>query len=1011
MSLRLDVFGGLSLSGSAPSGFAHQRRRLALFAVLAASADRGVSRDQLQAFFWPESAPDAARHALEQLLYSMRRALGESIFVGINPLNVNPSVLSSDIADFHAALERSAFEKAVALYTGPFLNGFFLTDAPEFERWVERERTRLSGSYRAALERLAAQAEVAGDPSCAVEWCRRLANEDMLSSRTALRLMRALAAAGDRAAALQHARVYETLVRQELEIAPDSEIVAYLEELRSSNGAAASPPPMRPSRVELTEQLPAAVPSTVGDATPIVVPTIQVAAVGPPSLPGTSKPPERSGSRRVMLVLAVLVPLVVAASWVAWTTRGGPDVQVARDDPTLVFVAPFRVSAADTSLRYLGEAMVDLLSAKFAGQGGPRAIDARTAISAWRRVAAQSTASADDDLRAARGAGAGRVLRGSVVGTGGGRITIDARLLSVADGSRLASTIVEGPHDSLGAVVDRLAARLIALASGVAEQHLGSLTTSSFPALAAYLAGSAAHRRGDDAAALDHFRRALDFDSTFALAALELASARGWALALMPRENSPGDAVMGALDRRQQTLGDDELFDRAMAIAWREKARLSTRDQALLDALGGGEWRRPVSASAALQRWELAAAMAPDRAETRHRMGYLLLYQGLALGLSTARARAALEFRRAAALDSGFTAPLAGLIDVAAFDRDSGTVAHVGGLYLARDSSGPISNYVRWQVAAVTQDESALVRLRTRMESFDGVALDRIQFASQMTGLELGDAARAMDLLVSRSSETLERRIALWSAHWLALNRGRPSEAHRLLRIKRELEIDDGLLWHFSLLGALFGDGDTSAATNAVRGLTRRVDPWLARLSASAPQLETLGPRSPRDTFRQPAFLLTLWRLMHGDSSGAASVLRLMRQAQDERDIVLDALLAALLDRPDAATIRTRLDSLARAGCCAPTRWVNLVLARLHEQAGDDAAALRALRRGQWFFPPWFLATYLREEGRLAARTGDRTGAIRAYRHYLALRSDPEPRLRAQADSVRREVVRLETAK
>jgi hypothetical protein len=54
------------------------------------------------------------------------------------------------------------------------------------------------------------------------------------------------------------------------------------------------------------------------------------------------------------------------------------------------------------------------------------------------------------------------------------------------------------------------------------------------------------------------------------------------------------------------------------------------------------------------------------------------------------------------------------------------------------------------------------------------------------------------------------------------------------------------------------------------------------------------------------------------------------------------------------------------------------------------------------------VATHLREEGRLAARLGDRAGAIRAYRHYLALRSDPEPRLRAARDSVRAELERLE---
>ena len=55
-----------------------------------------------------------------------------------------------------------------------------------------------------------------------------------------------------------------------------------------------------------------------------------------------------------------------------------------------------------------------------------------------------------------------------------------------------------------------------------------------------------------------------------------------------------------------------------------------------------------------------------------------------------------------------------------------------------------------------------------------------------------------------------------------------------------------------------------------------------------------------------------------------------------------------------------------------------------------------------------YLAAQLREEGRLAALTGDREGAIRAYRHYLALRNDPEPAVAAQVAAVRAELRRLE---
>jgi hypothetical protein len=53
-------------------------------------------------------------------------------------------------------------------------------------------------------------------------------------------------------------------------------------------------------------------------------------------------------------------------------------------------------------------------------------------------------------------------------------------------------------------------------------------------------------------------------------------------------------------------------------------------------------------------------------------------------------------------------------------------------------------------------------------------------------------------------------------------------------------------------------------------------------------------------------------------------------------------------------------------------------------------------------------APLLRHEGRAAELAGDTAGALRAYRHYLALRRDPDAAVRHYADSVRAAVERLE---
>ena len=81
--------------------------------------------------------------------------------VDATSVRLNPSLFSSDLWDFLAALDRGDVERAVELHEGAFLEGFALPELPEFTRWIEEERADRS-PLRDALEAAAARASVKG---------------------------------------------------------------------------------------------------------------------------------------------------------------------------------------------------------------------------------------------------------------------------------------------------------------------------------------------------------------------------------------------------------------------------------------------------------------------------------------------------------------------------------------------------------------------------------------------------------------------------------------------------------------------------------------------------------------------------------------------------------------------------------------------------------------------------------------------------------------------------------
>ena len=240
---RLRTLGGLSIE-NAPStgGLTEHRRPLAVLALLATVGRQGLGRDKIVALLWPESDSERARNSLSQVISLLRRELADDVVLGTAELRLNVEMLACDVIDFEECIAAGDLEKATGLYAGPFLDGVFFRNTPDFERWVDHERSRLHHEQADALERLANRATASGDHVTSLRFWRQRASLAPSDSRAALKLMECLVAVGDPAGALEHYRVHCSLLRDDLGLEPDATLVEFAARVRGGISRSALAP-------------------------------------------------------------------------------------------------------------------------------------------------------------------------------------------------------------------------------------------------------------------------------------------------------------------------------------------------------------------------------------------------------------------------------------------------------------------------------------------------------------------------------------------------------------------------------------------------------------------------------------------------------------------------------------------------------------------------------------------------------------------------------------------------
>ena len=356
-------------------------------------------------------------------------------------------------------------------------------------------------------------------------------------------------------------------------------------------------------------------------------------------------------------------------------------------------------------------------------------------------------------------------------------------------------------------------------------------------------------------------------------------------------------------------------------------------------------------------------------------------------------------------------------------------------LYLARDSSGELLGFYRWRIAEGLHDEPALTALRAQYRQMRLPSLWRIMNYAVLDGRRMEDAESAAVAIRAKAGRSSDWQRSKTYLHAFEINRGHPAKALGDTARPDEDEYAPHTALYERVLDAMYGDGDSVNGGQAARELAR-----LAERPAA-------GGSDARAVAQTDLCVVTLWRLSHGELGGAAQAITRLRSrapGDSPASLTTDTRVrraargeargrlrrgrrggrAGSPGHPHAERARRTAQRAARgvhpepgvrqvhgrdqsraASRTSPTwRWLACASAR-----ATSGRRCRAVRRRPYAY---HLTDYLAAAparggpaGRPHAET--RAGAVRAYRHYLALRSDPEPALRPAVEAVRAELAKL----
>ena len=229
--LRLRVLGGFELTRDGePMRFTGktQQRPLDLLKLVVSLGGKDIDAEYLMATLWPDADGAAAKSSFDSALFRLRKLLDidNAIELTSGKVSLARSLVWTDVWALDAALDNAqsksdafparAARRLLDAYPGPLLGG-------EEGPWIAKPRDALRARFVRALLKLGENLERAGDWEVAIDIYRRGLEADNLAESFYRGLMRALAATGDHAEALNAFRRCRELLSIVLGVKPSAE--------------------------------------------------------------------------------------------------------------------------------------------------------------------------------------------------------------------------------------------------------------------------------------------------------------------------------------------------------------------------------------------------------------------------------------------------------------------------------------------------------------------------------------------------------------------------------------------------------------------------------------------------------------------------------------------------------------------------------------------------------------------------------------------------------------------